>query len=107
MKELGLINPEVWQRGDLGSRITKTSMRGGPQWDRVCARITSDARTGEILKTEKATAITRNTEHALIVDGPRDISTTLLYERPETEKLGGQLPTIVKAVSHVTVRSRP
>ena len=43
-------------------------------------RVTADAATGQVLKTEVAEGITRNTEHSLLEGGPRDIITVLLYE---------------------------
>ena len=83
--------PIVWQRGDMQSRTTKTSMRGGPSWDRVLARITADANTGEILRSEVAQGITRNTEHSLLQEGPRDIVIALLFEKPSCgQSVGGQ-----------------
>ena len=80
--KLGLKNAVAWQRGDMGSKTTKTSMRGGPQWQQVRGRVTADANSGEILKVEEARYITRNTKHALVPDYPRDIVTVLLYEKP-------------------------
>ena len=77
---LGLVKPAAWQRGDMGAKTTKTSMRGGPQWQQVRGRVTADAITGEVIKVEDARYITRNTEHALIPEFPRDIVTVLLYE---------------------------
>ena len=64
----------------MAAKTTKTSMRGGPTWEAVRGRITVDARIGEVLKSEDARYITRNTEHALIPAHPRDIVTALLYE---------------------------
>ena len=80
--ELDLLSAEVWQRGDLQSRTTKTSMRGGPSWEHVRARVTVDARTGEVIRSERSEAITRNTEHALVPEGSRDIVTALVYTGP-------------------------
>ena len=81
-------NYVAWTRTDLGSRTTKTTMRGGPDWSRVEARLTIDAETHEIIKAEKAEHITKNREHALLYGGERDIVTVLIYNEGEstTEK---------------------
>ena len=72
--------PMAWQRGDMAAKTTKTSMRGGPEWQQVKGRVTADANTGEVIKVEEAQYIIRNTEHALIPNYPRDIVTVLFYE---------------------------
>ena len=36
---------QVWQRTDLRTKTLKTSMKGGPEWSRVRARVTVDAKT--------------------------------------------------------------
>ena len=59
-KELRMTRPMAWQRSDLGARTTKTTMKGGPSWDWVPARITADAKPGQVLTTENAAFITRN-----------------------------------------------
>ena len=69
-----------WQRTDLNTKTAKTSMRGGPIWDQVRARITADIHTGDILRCEMAQAITRNVEHVLLEGGPRDVRITLFYQ---------------------------
>ena len=79
-RKLGMKRPVAWHRGDIGSKTTKTSMRGGTSWEAVKGRVTADAATGEVIKTEASAGITRNTEHALLPEGPRDIITVLLYE---------------------------
>ena len=79
-KELHMERPMAWQRADLGAKTTKTTMKGGPSWEWVQARVTADARSGQILSTEKASVITRNVERALLPGGPRDTITVLLYE---------------------------
>ena len=70
----------VWRRTDLQTRTTKTTMRGGPSWDDVAGRVTLCTCTGKVLKMETSTAITRNREHALLEDAPRDITTLLIYK---------------------------
>ena len=62
MVELGLLSAEVWQRGDMQAKTTKTTMKGGPALEQVQARITADAGTGMVIKSERASAITQNTE---------------------------------------------
>ena len=80
VSKLGLVGPySAWARTDLQARHTKTTMRGGPCWSGVVARLTLDATTGASIKTEHVDAICRNREHALLPDGPRDITTVLLY----------------------------
>ena len=79
-RELKLSRPVAWQRSDMNTRTAKTTMKGGPSWERIQARITADAHTGEVLRSEKAEFITKNVEHALLPDCPRDIVTMLLYE---------------------------
>ena len=73
----------------MGAKTTKTSMRGGPQWQQVRGRVTADANSGEILKVEEAQYITRNTEHALVPNYPRDIVTVLLYEKSVDFSIAG------------------
>ena len=79
-KELRMERPVAWQRSDLGAKTTKTTMKGGPNWEWVQARVTADARWGQVLCTEKASFIIRNVEHALLPGGPRDTITVLPYE---------------------------
>ena len=42
----------AWTRTDLGSKTTKTSMRGGPHLSRVEARLTIDAETSKLIEVE-------------------------------------------------------
>ena len=69
----------AWTRTDLHAKTTKTSMRGGPNWSQVKARITVDANTNKIIKVEQAKHITRNMEHVLLHGGECDIMTILIY----------------------------
>ena len=69
----------AWTRTDLKSRTTKTSMRGGPEWSRVVARLTLDADTNKLIKIERVEHITKNCEHALLYGGERNIMTVLLF----------------------------
>ena len=80
-KELQMVEPVAWQRGDMQAKTLKTSMRGGPAWNQVLGRVTVDAISGELIKSEEAKYITRNTEHSLLPEYPRDILTVLLYEK--------------------------
>jgi hypothetical protein len=70
----------VWQRTDLGARTFKTSMKNGPAWPDVEARITVNAETGKVLQIEDAKSIRREEEHRLIPCGPVDIHTILVYK---------------------------
>ena len=65
----------AWQRTGFNAKTAKTSMRGGPQWDKVIARLTMDVHAGTVLRCESDRSIIRNVEHALLVGGPRDIRT--------------------------------
>ena len=78
MKERG--PDKVWCRMDLNSRTYRTTLKHGPKWGAVRARVTTDMATGECLEVEAAHCITRNLEHKLIPGGPRDIITALVYD---------------------------
>ena len=73
----------AWVRTDIGATTTKTSMRGGPDWAQVSARITADADTSKFIKIEQAEHITRNREHALLYGGERSIMTILIFNKTE------------------------
>ena len=75
-----------WARTDIGARTTKTSMRGGPDWSRVKARITMDANDNHLIKVEQARHIVKNCEHALPYGGERDITTILIYENGKKDQ---------------------
>jgi hypothetical protein len=70
----------AWTRTDLKAKTTKTSMRGGPDWAQVKARLTVDADTGLFIKVERSRDITRNCEHALLYGGERNIMTILIHD---------------------------
>ena len=53
----------VWTRTDMGSRTRRTTMKGGPCWSDVIARLTADADNGEIIGSELARDITMSLEH--------------------------------------------
>ena len=80
-KDLKMVAPVAWHRGDMQAKTLKTSMRGGPAWSDVVGRLTVDATSGGLIKSEQARHITRNTEHSLLPGYPRDILTVLLYEK--------------------------
>ena len=82
-KELQIVELTAWYRGDMQARTLKTSMKGGPAWNQVRGRVTVDAVSGGLIKAEDAKYITRNTEHSLLPEYPRDILTILLYEKSE------------------------
>ena len=75
----------AWVRTDMGATTTKTSMRGGPDWARVSARITVDADTNKFIKIEQARHITRNQEHTLLYGGKRNIMTILIFDKGKDE----------------------
>ena len=81
---LGGLALNAWTRTDMDSRTLRTTLRGGPPWSSVLLRITSDARSGEVLLVEKSADITRSLEHALVSGGPRDLQTTLVFDSPTT-----------------------
>ena len=64
---------------DLKSKCFRTSAKGGSSWKDVEARVTLDASTGEI---EAARDITRECEHRLLLGGPCDIVTLLIWSEP-------------------------
>ena len=76
----------AWIRTDIGATTTKTSMRGGPDWSQVRARITVDADTNKFIKIERAKHITRNQEHSLLYGGERNIMTILVFDRTEAQQ---------------------
>ena len=76
----------AWIRTDIGATTTKTSMRGGPDWSQVRARITVDADTNKFIKIERAKHITRNQEHSLLYGGERNIMTILIFNKNETQE---------------------
>ena len=71
---------------DLKSKCFRTSAKGGPSWKNVETRVTLDASTGHVIKTEAARNITRECEHLLLPGGPCAIIITLLiWSNPTTE----------------------
>ena len=83
LQELGIAgdrNLAAWTRTDMSSRTRRTTMKGGPVWSDVVARVTADAASGEILDSELARDITRSLEHTPLEGGPRDIQTILIFE---------------------------
>lgn len=85
MKKMGLKGHyRAWTRTDCEATTTKTTMRGGPAWNTVVARITADALTGKVIQAERVEEICRNKEHVLVQGGPRPICTMLLY-RPAVD----------------------
>lgn len=57
---------KTWVRHDIGIKTIKTSMKGGPEWSRVLARITVDAKDGRIIDVEGAKGMPRDREHRLL-----------------------------------------
>ena len=64
----------------MSSRTRRTTVKGGPLWSDVVARVTADAVNGEILDSELARDITRSLEHIPLERGLRDIQTILVFE---------------------------
>ena len=66
LQDMGLAggrNLAAWTRTDMSSRTRRTTMKVGPLWSDVVARVTADAVNGEILDIELARGITRSLEH--------------------------------------------
>ena len=83
LQEFGIAGDRLftaWTRTDMSSRTRRTTMKGGPVWSSVIARITADAVSGEILDSELARDITRSLEHTPLEGWPRDIQTILIFE---------------------------
>ena len=70
----------AWTQTDMSSRTRRKTMKGGPSWSDVVARVTADAVSGEILDSELARDLTRSLEHTPLGTGPRDIQTVLIFE---------------------------
>ena len=82
LQEMGLAgdrNPTAW------TRTRRTTMKGGPVWSDVVARVTADAVSREILDSELARDITRSLEHTLLEGGPRGIQKILVFEASEVK----------------------
>ena len=75
----------IWTRMDIKSKCFRTSLKGGPAWKDVVARVTLDASTARVIETESSTSITREREHRLLPRGPRDIVTILIWRDPTTD----------------------
>ena len=67
-----------WRRTDLNAKNLKTSLKGGPPWTSVGARISIDLVRQKLLKAEKAGDILRANEHEIIEH--TDLLTVLLYK---------------------------
>ena len=83
LQEMGLAggrNLAAWTRTYMSSRTRPTTMKDGPVWSDVVARVTADAVSGEILDSELPRDITRSREHTPLEGGPRDIQTILIFE---------------------------
>ena len=78
-KEENINEVNVWRRYDLNTRNAKTTMRGGPHWNQVLARVAVDDDTGELLLRERARDIRRDSEHKLLTGDARNVATALIY----------------------------
>ena len=77
LQELGIAGDRklaAWTRTDMSSRTRRTTVKGGPVWSDVIARVTADAVNGEILDSELAQDFTRSLGHT------RDSQTILIFE---------------------------
>ena len=73
-------NLAAWTRTDMSSRTRRTTMKGGPVWSDVVARVSADAVSGEILDSELARDTTRSLEHTPLEGGPRNIQKFPVFE---------------------------
>ena len=64
----------------MSSRTRRTTVKGGPVWGDVVARVTADAVNGEILDSELARDMTRSLEHTPLEGVPRDFQTIPVCE---------------------------
>ena len=83
LQEMGLAgdrNLAAWTPTDVSSRTRRKTMKGGPVWSDVVARVTADAVSGEILDSELARDTMRSLEHTPLEGRPRDIQTILVFE---------------------------
>ena len=81
LQELGIAggrNLAAWTRTDMRSRTRRTTMKGGPVWSDVVARVTADA--VKILGSELTQDITISSEHTPLEGGPPDFQTILVFE---------------------------
>ena len=85
----------AWTRTDVSSRTRRTTMKGGPLWSDVVARVTADAVYGEILDSELARDTTRSLEYTPLEGGLRDIQTILVIE---ASKVKSPSPTLQDSV---------
>lgn len=81
-----------WQRVDLDSRCARTSGKQGPPWGHVVARITSDAKSGDIMFVESTKLMAKEDEHRKISQDPMHIMTTLIYTAPKAEPRAPAIP---------------
>ena len=83
LQEMGLAGDRklaAWTRTDMSSQTRCTTMKGGPVWSDVVARVTADAVSEEILDSELARDITRSLEHTPLEGGPRNIQKIVIIE---------------------------
>ena len=99
LQELGIAgdrNLAAWTRTDMSSRTRWTTMKGGPAWSDVVARVTADAVSGEDPRE-----ITRSLEHTPLEGGPRDIQTILIFQ---ASKVRSPSPILEDSVRRGRVR---
>ena len=86
----------------MSSRTRRTTVKGGPLWSDVVARVTADAVNGEILDSEPARDITRSLEHTPLEGGPRDIQTILVFEASKVKSPSPILQDSVRRAGSTT-----
>ena len=94
LQKMGLAgdrNLAAWTRTDMSSRTRRTTMKGGPVWSDVVARVSADAVSGEILDSELARDTTRSLEHTPLEGGPRNIQKFPVFE---ASKVKSQSPIL-------------
>ena len=108
LQEMGIAggrNLAAWTRTDMSSRTRRTTMKGGPVWSAVVARVTADAVNGEILDSELARDITRSLEHTPLEGGSRDIQTILVFEVSKVKSPSPILQDSVRRGEYVDMES--
>ena len=70
---------KTWVRTDMSTRTAKTTLRGGPDYQYVVARVAVDANSGEVLVAEDLRRVGRAELHRPIAAVPRDVVTGIIY----------------------------
>ena len=67
----------IWAREDRRATAFRTTLVGGPKWQTVNRRVTTDVDTGEVIEDLAIYGTKEQELHGIIFGGPRDIKTTL------------------------------